>query len=158
MDYIVFNRFKLILEFYCVVRGGRSSTLLLWNANRIFEVSEFGTKMLKKFIYQDINKMDGGAMSSRRLLLTVAVAFVIGGALKDFFSAFTSSLATPVIASLFPGVQQTVYGLEIQVAGVKLEVGKVVSATVTLLVSLLIVSVTLPYIKAYAPIQGAKRS
>ena len=102
--------------------------------------------------------MDGGAMSSRRLLLTVAVAFVIGGALKDFFSAFTSSLATPVIASLFPGVQQTVYGLEIQVAGVKLEVGKVVSATVTLLVSLLIVSVTLPYIKAYAPIQGAKRS
>jgi large-conductance mechanosensitive channel len=146
------------LEFYCVVRGGRSSTLLLWNANRIFEVSEFGTKMLKKFIYQDINKMDGGAMSSRRLLLTVAVAFVIGGALKDFFSALTSSLVTPVIASLFPGVQQTVYGLELQVAGVKLEVGKVISSTVTLLVSLLIVSVTLPYIKAYAPITGAKRS
>jgi large-conductance mechanosensitive channel len=114
--------------------------------------------MLKKFIYEDINKMDGGAMSSRRLLLTVAVAFVIGGALKDFFSSFTSSLITPVIASLFPGVQQTVYGLEVQVAGVKLEVGKVVSATVTLLVSLLIVSLTLPYIKAYAPITGAKRS
>lgn len=97
-------------------------------------------------------------MSSRRLLLTVAVAFVIGGALKDFFSSMTSGLVTPVVASLFPGVQQTIYGAEIQVAGVKLEVGKVISASITLLVSLFVVSITLPYIKAYAPIQGAKRS
>jgi hypothetical protein len=102
--------------------------------------------------------MDGGAMSSRRLLLTVAVAFVIGGALKDFFSSLTTGLVTPVVASLFPGVQQTVYGAEVQIAGVKLEVGKVISATITLLVSLLVVSVSLPYIKAYAPITGAKRS
>lgn len=97
-------------------------------------------------------------MSSRRLLLTVAVAFVIGGALKDFFSALTAGLVTPIVASLFPGVQQTIGGAEITVGGVKLEVGKVISATATLLVSLLVVSITLPYIKAYAPIQGAKRS
>lgn len=97
-------------------------------------------------------------MSSRRLLLTVAVAFVIGGALKDFFSALTAGLATPIVSAILPGVQQTVTGAEVTIAGVKLEVGKVVSATLTLLVSLLVVSITLPYIKAYAPITGAKRS
>ncbi len=97
------------------------------------------------------------AMSSRRLLLTVAVAFVIGAALKDFFAAITKGLVSPLIASLFPAVQQTVYGLEVQVGGVKLEVGSVISATVTLLISLLVVSITLPYVKAYAPIRGAAR-
>jgi len=100
--------------------------------------------------------MDG--MSSRRLLLTVAVAFVIGSALKDFFDAFTKGLVSPLVASLFPGVQQTVYGLEVQVGRVKLEVGSVISATLTLLISLLVVSITLPYVKAYAPIRGAARS
>ena len=102
--------------------------------------------------------MDGGAMSSRRLLLTVAIAFVIGAALKDFFSAVTAGLVTPVVGSLFPGAQQSVGGLELTVAGVKLEVGQVISATATLMISLLVVSVTLPYLKAYAPIRGAARS
>ena len=102
--------------------------------------------------------MDGGAMSSRRLLLTVAIAFVIGSALKDFFTAVTAGLVTPVVGSLFPSVQQTVGGLEINIAGVKLEVGQVISATATLVISLLVVSVTLPYLKAYAPISGAKRA
>lgn len=97
-------------------------------------------------------------MSSRRLLLTVAVAFVIGSALKDFFAAVTAGLVTPVVGSLFPSAQQTVSGLELSVGGVKLEVGQVISATATLLISLLVVSVTLPYIKAYAPIRGAARS
>jgi large-conductance mechanosensitive channel len=102
--------------------------------------------------------MEGGAMSSRRLLLTVAVAFVIGSALKDFFAALTTGLVTPLVGSLFPGAQQTVAGLELNIGGVKLEVGQVISATATLLISLLVVSVTLPYIKAYAPIRGAARS
>jgi large-conductance mechanosensitive channel len=102
--------------------------------------------------------MEGGAMSSRRLLITVAVAFVIGGALKDFFSSITTGLVTPVVGALFPSVQKSVYGLEFQVGGVTLEVGQVISATVTLLVSLLVVSLTLPYLKQYAPIRGAARS
>ena len=102
--------------------------------------------------------MEGGAMSSRRLLITVAVAFVIGSALKDFFSSVTDGLVTPVVAALFPSVQQTVYGQVLQVGSVKLEVGKAISSTVTLLVSLLVVSMALPYLKAYAPIKGAARS
>lgn len=102
--------------------------------------------------------MEGGAMGSRRLLITVAVAFVVGTALKDFFSAVTHGIVTPVVATLFPGVQSSVAGLTLQVGPVKLEVGSVISATMTLLISLLVVSVTLPYIKAYAPIRGAARS
>jgi hypothetical protein len=106
--------------------------------------------------------MDGGAMSSRRLLLTVAVAFVIGGALKDFFSSITSGLvipiAAPIISAIVPGVQQTGGGAEITIGSVKLEIGKVLSATGTLIASLVVVSVVLPYLKAYAPISGAKRS
>jgi large-conductance mechanosensitive channel len=102
--------------------------------------------------------MEGGSMSSRRLLITVAVAFVIGSALKDFFSALTDGLVTPIVAALFPSVQQTVYGQVLQVGSVKLEVGKAISSTVTLLVSLLVVSLALPYLKAYAPIKGAARS
>ena len=102
--------------------------------------------------------MEGGSMSSRRLLFTLAVAFVIGGALKDFFSSITTGLVTPVVGAMFPSVQKSVYGLEVQVGSVKLEVGQVISATVTLLVSLLVVSMTLPYLKQYAPIRGAARS
>ena len=102
--------------------------------------------------------MEGGAMSSRRLLITVAVAFVVGSALKDFFSALTSGVVAPIIASLFPSVQQSVAGLTVQLGSVKLEVGSVISATATLFISLLVVSMALPYIKAYAPIRGAARS
>lgn len=98
------------------------------------------------------------SMSSRRLLITVAVAFVVGSALKDFFSAVTTGLVTPIVSSLFPALQQSVSGYSVQIGSVKLEVGQVLSATATLLISLLVVSVTLPYIKAYAPIRGAARS
>lgn len=96
-------------------------------------------------------------MDSRRLLLTFAIAIVIGGALKDFFTALTNGLVTPIIASLFSTLQSTVGGVVVNVGGVKLQVGEVISATATLLISLLVVSITLPYIKAYAPIRGAAR-
>lgn len=102
--------------------------------------------------------MDGGASSSRRLLLTVAVAFVTGSALKDFFSAFTNGLVIPILTAALPGLQQTVGGAEVIIGGVKVEVGKVMSATATLMLTLLVVSFTLPYIKTYAPISGAKRA
>jgi large-conductance mechanosensitive channel len=102
--------------------------------------------------------MDGGGMSSRRLLLTIAVAFVIGSALTDFFASITEGLFTPILVSVFPSVQQTIYGQILQLGPVKLNVGKAISSTITLLVAMFVVSVTLPYIKAYAPIKGAGRS
>ena len=96
-------------------------------------------------------------MDSRRLLLTIAIAIVIGGSLKDFFTAITHGLVAPLIGAAFPSIQSTVTGMVIQVGPVKLQVGEVIGATATLLIALFVVSVTLPYIKAYAPIKGAAR-
>ena len=96
-------------------------------------------------------------MDSRRLLLTIAIAIVIGGSLKDFFTAITNGLVTPLIGAAFPALQSTVTGFVVQVGSVKLQVGEVIGATATLLIALLVVSFTLPYIKAYAPIKGAAR-
>ena len=108
--------------------------------------------MLKKNLTNHIKQMD-----SRRLLLTIAIAIVIGGSLKDFFTAITNGLVAPLVAAAFPSIQSTVTGMVIQVGPVKLQVGEVIGATATLLIALLVVSVTLPYIKAYAPIKGAAR-
>jgi len=91
------------------------------------------------------------------LLLTISVAIFVGGAFKDFFNALTRSLVTPLIAAFFPSAQQSVYGLTIQVGPVKLLVGEMISATVTLVIAMLVVTFTLPYIKAYAPLKGAAR-
>ena len=88
---------------------------------------------------------------------TIAIGFFLGGALKDFFQAVTQDLVAPVLA-LAGGAQKSVEGVVIQVGSVKLEVGKAIGAALTLLTALLVVSVTLPYIKAYAPKLGAARS
>jgi large-conductance mechanosensitive channel len=88
---------------------------------------------------------------------TVAIGFFLGGALKDFFSAITVDLVAP-FAALWGGAQKSVEGVVVQVGPVKLEVGKAIGAALTLLVALFVVSVTLPYIKAYAPKLGAARS
>lgn len=87
---------------------------------------------------------------------TIAVGFFLGGALKDFFQAFTQDIVAP-FAVLFGGVSKSVEGVTIAVGPVKLEVGKAVGATLTLLIAIVVVSVTLPYIKAYAPMIGARR-
>lgn len=92
------------------------------------------------------------------LLLTVAVAFFIGGALKDFFEALIRDLVAPFLALLSPNAQSTVEGLVVNVGPVKLKVGNAIAATFTLLVAVFVVAVTLPYIKAYVPIKGGARA
>lgn len=87
---------------------------------------------------------------------TIAVGFFLGGALKDFFQAFTQELIAP-FAVLFGGVHKTVEGIVVQLGPVKLEIGKVIGSALTLLVALFVVSFTIPYIKAYAPVIGAAR-
>lgn len=88
---------------------------------------------------------------------TIAIGFFLGGALKDFFQAFTVDIVAP-FAVLFGSAEKTATGLVVNVGPVKLEIGKAIGATLTLAVALLVVSFTLPYIKAYAPTIGAKRS
>lgn len=88
---------------------------------------------------------------------TIAVGFFLGGALKDFFQAFTRDLVAP-FAVLFGGVSKSIQGVTVSIGPVKLEIGKVIGSALTLLIALVVVSVTLPYIKAYAPMIGARRS
>jgi large-conductance mechanosensitive channel len=87
---------------------------------------------------------------------TIAVGFFLGEALKDFFRSVIEDVVSP-FAVLFTGVTKSVDGLNVSLGPVKVQVGKVVDAALTLLVALFVVSVTLPYIKAYAPMIGARR-
>lgn len=91
------------------------------------------------------------------LLLTLSIAIFVGGALKDFFQAITHNLIAPLISVFFPSAQASVSGFTIQVGSVKILVGEMIAATFTLVIAMLVVTFTLPYIKAYAPLRGAAR-
>jgi large-conductance mechanosensitive channel len=95
-------------------------------------------------------------MNTDTTILTFAVAIYIGGALKDFFQAITRDLVTPIIAGLFPGAQASLDKVIITVGGVKLNIGDAISATLNLMIAYLVVSLTLPYIRAYAPVGGRR--
>jgi large-conductance mechanosensitive channel len=95
-------------------------------------------------------------MDSSTSLTTIAVAIYMGGALYKFFDSLTRDLVTPVIAGVFPGATQTIDKITIQVGPIKLSVGDAIGATLNLMIAYLVVSVTLPYIKTYAPIGGRR--
>lgn len=89
-------------------------------------------------------------------LTTIAVAIYMGGALYKFFDALTRDLVTPVLAGLFPGATQTIDKVTVQVGPIKLSIGDAIGATLNLIIAYLVVSMTLPYIKTYAPIGGRR--
>jgi large-conductance mechanosensitive channel len=89
-------------------------------------------------------------------LMTIAVAFYLGSALSQFFTAITRDLITPVIAGVFPGVQQSVDKVVVQVGPIKLNVGDAIGAVMNLMIAYLVVSLTLPYVRSYAPIGGRR--
>ncbi len=96
-------------------------------------------------------------MSGQGAVLTFAVAIFIGSALKDFFGAITRDLVTPFIAALFPGSEQTLDKVTVQVGPVKLSIGDAIGATLNLAIALFVVSWTLPYIREYSPVKGGMR-
>ena len=96
-------------------------------------------------------------MSANTTILTFAVAIFIGSALKDFFGAITRDLVTPFIAALFPGSQQTLDKITIQLGPVKLNIGDAIAATLNLAIALFVVSMTLPYLREYSPVKGGSK-
>jgi large-conductance mechanosensitive channel len=96
--------------------------------------------------------MESGAIS----VTTIAVAIYIGAALFKFFDTITRDLVTPVVAGLFPGASQSLDKITISIGPIKLNIGEVIGATLNLMVAYVVVSVSLPYIKAYAPIGGRR--
>ena len=89
-------------------------------------------------------------------VLTVAVGLYIGITLSQFFTAITRDLITPFLAVIFPGVQASVDKFVIQLGPIKLSIGDAIAATLNLLIAWVVVSMTLPYIKSYAPIGGRR--
>lgn len=90
------------------------------------------------------------------LVTTFAVAMYIGMVLHKFFDSVTKDLVTPFIAALVPGAQQTLEKITVQVGPVKLAIGDVIAATLQLLIAYFVVSITLPFIKEYAPMGGRR--
>jgi len=95
-------------------------------------------------------------MDGSTSVLTIAVGLYVGMSLSQFFTAITRDLFTPFIAALFPGVQASVDKFVVQIGPLKLSIGDAIGATINLLVTWLVVTVTLPYLKTYAPIGGRR--
>ena len=96
-------------------------------------------------------------MAQNSLLLTFAVAIFVGGALKDFFQTVIEGIVTPFLVVLFPSAQQTVGGFVLDIGPIKLKVGDAIAAAMTLVVSLVVVSIAMPWLKEYSPVQGGRR-
>lgn len=83
-----------------------------------------------------------------------AVAFYLGASLKDFFGSISRDIVAPFIGAIFPSAQQSVDKITIQVGPVKISIGDAIGATINLAVAYLVLMLTLPYIREYAPVGG----
>jgi large-conductance mechanosensitive channel len=83
-------------------------------------------------------------------LLTLAVAVYVGMVFVDFFKAIIGDLVTPFIGALIPG-DKSLGKIVVSVGPVKLSIGDAIAATIHLAVSLAVIAMILPYIRAYAP-------
>ena len=97
------------------------------------------------------DKMDGSTS-----VLTIAVGLYIGMAMGQFFGAITRDLITPVLAGLLPGVGAAADVFTVQIGPIKFKIGDAIAATLNLLIAYFVVSITLPYIRTYAPIGGRR--
>jgi len=89
-------------------------------------------------------------------LLTFSLAIYIGFALSDFFKAITRDLITPLFAHLFPGAQKSISTFTVHAGPFTLPIGDALAATIHLVITLFVVSLALPYIRAYAPVVSRK--
>lgn len=93
---------------------------------------------------------------SEMTIMTFAVAIFLGSAVSQFFGAVSRDLVSPILAGVFPGAQAGVEKWVVQVGPVKFAVGDALSATVNLAIAVLVVYLTLPYVRAYSPIRGGR--
>jgi large-conductance mechanosensitive channel len=89
--------------------------------------------------------------------MTFAGAIFLGSAVSQFFTAVSKDLVAPIIGGLFPGAQSGLEKWTVQVGPVKLGLGDALSATVNFAIAIIVVYLTLPYIRTYSPIQGGRR-
>lgn len=90
------------------------------------------------------------------LVTSIAVAMYVGMVFNKFFDSVTKDLVTPIIAVAIPGAQQTLEKITIQVGPVKIAIGDVISSSLQVLIAFFVVSMTLPFLKEYAPFGGRR--
>ena len=88
--------------------------------------------------------------------MTLAVAFYLGFALSAFFTSITRDLVTPVIAGIFPGVEQSLDKITVSIGPVKLNIGDAIGAAINLGIAFFVLPVTLPVLRAYSPVGGRR--
>jgi large-conductance mechanosensitive channel len=94
-------------------------------------------------------------MSAQNQVLTFAVAIYVGTTLAQFFNALIRDLVLPLLSPLATA-EAGVGKLVITIYGIKLNVGDVIVQFANLLIVLAVVSYTLPYMKTYVPVAGAR--
>jgi large-conductance mechanosensitive channel len=87
-------------------------------------------------------------------IVNFAVAFYLGAALKDFFGSIARDLVAPFIAAIFPTAQQSIDKITVQLGPVKLNIGDAIGATINLITAMIVLYLTLPYIREYSPVGG----
>ena len=95
-------------------------------------------------------------MDNSTSMLTIAVAFYIGSALTQFFTAFTRDLVNPFLAAAMSASGASGKEFTVQVGSIKLPIGDFIAAIGNLAIAMIVVSMTLPYIRTYAPIGGRR--
>ncbi len=89
-------------------------------------------------------------------IVNFAVAFYLGAALRDFFGSISRDLIAPFIGALFPTAQQSIEKITVQLGPVKINIGDAIGATINLITAFLVLYLTLPYVREYAPVGGRK--
>ena len=93
--------------------------------------------------------MESGTMS-------LAVAFYLGFALSAFFTSITKDLVTPIIAGIFPGVEQSLDKITVSIGPIKLNIGDAIGAALNLAIAFFVLYMTLPLLRAYSPVGGRR--
>ena len=87
---------------------------------------------------------------------SMAIKIYLGIALTTFVGAVTRDLIAPIVAGIFPGVEQGVDKITISIGPIKLKIGDAIGAALNLGVALLALSLVLPFIGTYSPIGGRR--
>ena len=95
-------------------------------------------------------------MDGSTSILTIAVAFFVGSALTQFFTAIVRDVINPPIAAALSATGAGKGGFVVKAGNVAFDIGDLIASAGNLIVALLVVSFTLPYIRAYAPIGGRR--
>lgn len=88
--------------------------------------------------------------------MNLAVAFYLGFALSAFFTAIAKDLVTPVIAGIFPGVEQSLDKITVSIGPIKLNIGDAIGAALNLAIAFFVLYTTLPLLRTYSPVGGRR--